>query len=259
MRPYIGITGFMSRDEMDAMLALLPENCRHMLMVGVLANQRTIRGEPQKRPNRNPKKEDIEKIFPPPSIWPASGNRTTLNLVHYNTKDGSNLADQLSLMMLPHCDGFQLNIKWPSKWELIYFLDCYSSDIVLQIGGRAAGMFESSPKELAKKVSDEYYGLINYVLLDMSGGFGKPLIADALRPHLEAIRDLWPELGLGIAGGLSAETLHLVEPLIRDFPDISIDAEGLLRDADDRLDLEKAKAYLLGALELFDKHVSNSP
>lgn len=253
MRPYIGVTGFMSQSEVEAIMTLLPQNCRHLLMVGVLASQRTLKGEPQKRPNRNPKKEDIENIFPAPSIWPASGNRTTLNLIHYNTKDNSDLSDQLFWIMCPNCDGFQLNIAWPSKWELIYFLDSYSMDIVLQVGGRAFGQFESSPAELAKKIMD-YRGLIDAVLLDMSGGLGRPMDAETLRPHLEAIRSAWPELGLGVAGGLSAETLHLAKPIIRDFPDISIDAEGRLRDADDRLDLEKTRAYVLGALELFAKH-----
>lgn len=252
MRPYIGITGFMSREEVEAMNALMPEDCRHLLMVGILANQRTLHGEPQKRLNRNPKKIDIEKIFPNPSIH-TSGNRTTLNLIHYNTKDTSNLSYQLFQMMCGGCDGFQLNIKWPSKWELINFLDCYSMDIVLQVGGRALQELECSPQQLANKVM-EYKGLVDYVLLDMSGGQGMPLDTDALRPHLEALRLAMPNLGLGVAGGLSAETLHLVEPLIRDFPDLSIDAENLLRDAEDRLNLEKAKAYLLGALEIFAKY-----
>lgn len=252
MRPYIGITGFVSHEEVEAMLALMPENCEHLLMVGVLASQRTLHGEPPKRPNRNPKKEDIENIFPNPSIH-NSGNRTTLNLIHYNTKDDSDLSDQLFRMMCRDCDGFQLNIAWPSKWELIYFLDCLSMDIVLQVGGRALRELECSPQQLADKVM-EYKGLINYVLLDQSGGLGKPLDADALRPHLETLRLAMPNLGLGVAGGLSAETLHLIEPLIRDFPDISIDAEGLLRDAEDRLDLAKAGEYLQRALELFAKH-----
>lgn len=252
MRPYIGITGFMKHEEVEAMLTLIPENYNRTLMVGILASQKTLRGEPQKRPNRNPEKEDIENIFPEPSIW-ASGNRTTLNLIHYNTRDTANLAEQLFWMMCADCDGFQLNIAWPSIPDLEYLAKCFSWDIILQIGGRALRELERSPQQLADKVM-EYKGLIDCVLLDQSGGLGKPLNADALRPHLEALQLAMPNLGLGVAGGLSAETLHLVEPLIRDFPDISIDAKGLLRDAEDRLDLAKAGEYLQRALELFARN-----
>jgi len=119
MRPYIGITGFMSREEVDAMLALMPPDSKRMLMVGILANQKTLRNEPQKRPNISPVKEEIEKIFPPFSIN-DSENRVTFNLIHYNTRDASDLSDQLFQIMCGDCDGFQLNIAWPPKWELIY-------------------------------------------------------------------------------------------------------------------------------------------
>lgn len=255
MQPYIGITGFMSLDEVEEIMKLIPKNPSHALMVGVLASYRTLRCEPQKRPNRNPRLIDIQDIFP--CRWlHRNGKRMTHNLVHYNTKDASSLADQLCKMARcskSDCDGFQLNIAWPPQKELEKFLQQYMRRIVLQVGGRALKELEKSPTELANRIFD-YYGLIDAVLLDMSGGLGRPLDANMLRPYLEKLRETWPDLGLGVAGGLSAETLHLVEPIIRDFPDVSIDAEGRLRDAEDRLDMEKAKTYFLGALEMFSKH-----
>jgi hypothetical protein len=257
MWPYIGITGFVCCEEIEFIAKLMPPNCRQTLMAGILVSQRTLKGEPQKRPNRNPSLEQLKNIFPSEKST-SEKSTTTLHLIHYNTKDASSLGDQMvQIYNLPDlfCDGFQLNITWPPKWEIIYFLENTSilPYIVLQVGGRAFGMFESSPKELAKKIT-EYRGLINAVLLDMSGGLGRPMDAGILRPHIEAISGTFPEVGIAVAGGLSAETLHLAEPIIRDFSDISIDAEGRLRDVEDNLDLEKAKNYLLGALELYAKY-----
>ena len=58
-------------------------------------------------------------------------------------------------------------------------------------------------------------------------------------------------MGLVVAGGLSPTTLHLVQPLIEEFPDVSIDAEGRLRDHEDHLDLQVAGQYLSKAFKMF--------
>lgn len=58
-------------------------------------------------------------------------------------------------------------------------------------------------------------------------------------------------MGLGVAGGLSPSTLDLIGPLISDFPDLSIDAESLLRDKDDRIDTVQAGDYIGRARQSF--------
>jgi hypothetical protein len=56
---------------------------------------------------------------------------------------------------------------------------------------------------------------------------------------------------LVIAGGLSDSTLDLLDALVGVFPEMSIDAEGRLRDANDRLDLVRAAQYVRHAYALF--------
>jgi len=105
------------------------------------------------------------------------------------------------------------------------------------------------PKKLRKAVNP-YKGLVDYVLLDPSGGIGRQFDPEVERPYLEALVDMG--IGLGVAGGLSPSTLHLLEPLVKDFPQLSIDAEGRLRNQDDQLDLTVVSSYLQKAYELLD-------
>lgn len=249
LKPYIGITGFMSQSEVSAVLDVLPENSSRSLMVGVLASQKTIfRCERGKWPNRYPKAVDIASIFP--------NHPLALNLIHYNTKEPETLADQLDKITEDvggeYLDGFQLNVTWPDPRALEQFRhDHQDMFIVLQIGHTAFDQVGSSPSALAKRVASDYLGLIEYVLLDPSGGLGKPIDPAEAFLYLDVLRDQQVEqfIWLGVAGGLSPLTLNLVEPLAGNFPELCI--EGRLRDADDHLHLNTAKMYVSKALEVF--------
>lgn len=49
-----------------------------------------------------------------------------------------------------------------------------------------------------------------------------------------------------VAGALSAETLPRAEPLLARFPRLSLDAEGRLRDGEDRLAPERGRLRAAG-------------
>lgn len=77
--------------------------------------------------------------------------------------------------------------------------------------------------------------------------------AEALIPFVRAIRQSFPCLGVTVAGGLGPDSMCLVEPLVRKFPGISIDARGKLRpsgNALDPIDWEMAEGYLSEASRL---------
>ena len=246
MKPYIGITGFMHRGEVDAVLGVFPEDSPRKLMVGVLASEKTLSGQTNKRPGRYPDRLAVQHIF--------SDSPLALNLVHYNTKNPETLTTQMrafaELFGGPYFHGFQLNVAWPSPSKLANYRATCKGVIVLQIGAHAVEMVDNSPEKLAERVA-EYRGLVEYVLLDPSGGKGQPFDTEQARLYLRALAEKDLGIGLGVAGGLSAETLYLVEPLVEEFPDLSIDAEGRLRDENDNLDLEAAKRYASAALKLF--------
>ncbi|MBI3074869.1 MAG: hypothetical protein HYY92_01485 [Parcubacteria group bacterium] len=255
-KPYIGITGFMSVGEvlsiLDTAEGTIPANANRLVMVGVLASQKTMRGISNKWPNRYPPKDRIDGLF--------QNHPHALNLIHYNTKEEGTLAEQLHAMTEiggPNLHGFQLNIAWPSLAVLYEFRRRHPTKVVvLQIGAHALAMVKHSPEWLVKMTA-HYEPVADYVLLDPSGGTGKPLDVEEMRGYLRALTARKLAMGLGIAGGLSPATLHNIAPLAREFPDMSIDAEGRLRTEDDHLDLAIAKEYLREASALFTSAAKN--
>lgn len=268
---YIGVTGFMSRQEVELVLQTLPSNFGvvndeqvRKLMVGMLISGKTIKGIPNKWPKRYPSPEVIPTIF--------VEDPRVLNLVHYNTseKDPERIVEemcQIEEMSGPHFHGFQLNMVWPSvfmiiqKWLTKNVPSGYSrkqKTIVLQCGGRAMAQFNHSPGQLVEKLT-EYEGVVDYVLIDPSGGLGTPFDTGFAINFLKELFETTclPTMNFGIAGGLSPKTLpDLLVPILERFPEISIDAEGRLRTIEDNLSIEIANEYLELSENLFRKYQS---
>lgn len=243
-RSYVGVTGFMASSEVGMVLGAVPEKPRYSLMVGVLASGKTLRGEPGKWPGRYPVIGNIENIF-------VSDPRA-VNLIHYATADRVNLSDQLNKLVEiagPRLHGFQLNICWPNPGDLEGVAK-RNMRLVLQIGAKA---LEQSQSVLGFcELLGAYDGLITDVLIDPSGGTGQLFDIEAARARLSIIREYFPELGFGVGGGLSPETIDAIAPLVSEFPGLSIDAEGRLRtpQPEDKLDLERAKKYVARAFQI---------
>lgn len=245
--PYIGVTGFMNREQVDAALCDFPRTPFLKLMVGVLASDKTMAGLPNNHPGKYPHQERIANIF--------SDDPRAFNLVHYNTHDQKDLARQLDRLFEAggiDCHGAQLNISWPNPDELVRSRRAWSDkQIVLQLGSEAFNGVKLNPEMLAKHLR-QYVGLIDYVLFDMSGGLGVGLDIQLATNCFEQYLKLGlnKSFGFGLAGGLSAETVGALAPLFRASRNLSIDAEGRLR-TDDCLDTAKTRAYLAAAAKLY--------
>ena len=252
--PYIGVTGFMHRHEVNTAIEILDgfgkKDVRNQrrLMVGVLASSKTLAGIPNKWPMRYPEPRMFASLFPP--------DRRTVNLIHYATDDQGTLKDQLlKLVSLGEYffDGFQLNMAWPEprSIQLPNHLR-----MVLQLGDIALTECGNDPKTAAKRLKeynhvDQQTSVITDVLIDGSCGHGTPLNAEKTEAYIAAITESCPNLGIGVAGGLSAETLGSIKPLLKKYPRLSFDAEGKLRDADDHLDRAAMSTYIKDAYSLF--------
>lgn len=127
MKPYIGITGFMKREEVDEVLKVWPLDFPgRRLMIGVLASQKTLTGQKHKRPNRYPDMAYVDSIF--------RDSPAALNLIHYNTKDFKALGDQLvraAWLGGKHVHGLQLNIAWPTPYSLRIYRQAFPGAAVI--------------------------------------------------------------------------------------------------------------------------------
>lgn len=241
MKPYVGITGFMTRAESTRALELFHEldleQLGYSLMVGVLASSKTLKGMPNKWPGRYP---DVNQIA---DIWPLG--RDALRLVHYATDERETLRFQLqTLDELTLCNGFQLNITWPDPSEL---LEQVHKTIVLQVGRQAMAEHEFAPSRIADRL-EAYVGCVAGVLFDASGGRGELVDEALIVPILNECRRRGLPFGWGVAGGLSAATLRYIDPFFEVCPSLSFDAEGRLRLADgDRLNEIAVEEYLKAA------------
>ncbi len=253
--PYIGVTGFCSRSEVDAVLAALPAEPNRLLMCGVLLSNALLSGQPSDAPNRCPAPDAIAGIF--------LDDPRCLNLVHYRPQPGADVADALTRATEvggPNCHGVQINATrgapWPNPGALEAYRErCGPSRIVFQAGREAMGSVNHRPDQLARRCA-EFSSLVTDVLVDASEGLGLPLDAARSADYLEAIRSAAPELGLVVAGGLHADNVSaLLSPLLPEWAAVSIDAEGRLRDADDRLDVAAAAEYLSAATELLNSYI----
>ncbi len=252
--PYIGITDFMNSEQVQAMLRVFERHRRsgsqRKLHVGVMMSHKTLHDIPSRWQNAFPPKWMIGDIF--------YSNRT-YNCLHYaDYDDNPGLQNSIPSALMyggVGTNALQLDMVWPNPDKIangVYAWGDRKIEVILQVGRKALDVVQNDPKLFVDKLR-EYDGVIHRILLDKSGGQGRGMDAVGLLPFARAIRDNFPELGLVVAGGLGPETMHLVEPIVKEFPDVSIDAQGRLRpsgNALDPIDWDLAEVYLAKALQL---------
>ncbi|HRY52871.1 MAG TPA: hypothetical protein P5089_03470 [Candidatus Portnoybacteria bacterium] len=248
MDSYIGITGFMGRQEVKDVLRSFSKGSKRKLMVGVLASSKTLNGQQNKYPGRYPKIEKIKDIF--------FQDPRVINLIHYSTDEPKPLINQLTFLMDIagfNIQGIQLNIAWPKIDQLALFKETFPGQkIVLQVGSNAMEKVKRDPWKIADEIKKYIRAeAIDGILLDSSGGKGAVANFSFYQQCIKELEGY--DIGIGVAGGLKAELLPIIRMPYYCFPKVSLDAEGALRDKQDDLDIAKANAYAKGAIELLDQ------
>ncbi|MEK6849659.1 MAG: hypothetical protein AABY01_03770 [Nanoarchaeota archaeon] len=253
-KPYIGVTGPTSVEEVDSILGsfldagLFPE-CDVTPMVGFLVSYKTMNGQAT---------ENLR--YPPVASLPALVAATrdrALPTIHYNSRE-QNLAGQVKTLFGPLkglCKTVQLNVSWP-EFQQVAAMKYHGLDIILQLSQGA--MEGKTPVEIANKVAS-YGHNIDYVLIDPSGGKGKEFDMDRSQDIWSALTSQCIPLTIGFAGGFTGENVRgRVHNLrMRGAEKFSIDAEGGLRDkksnayGDDTFNAEKTAAYIKNAVHAF--------
>jgi hypothetical protein len=246
IRPYVGVSGVTSRAETVAACSALPK-CDRDLMVGALVSEKTLAGQQNRYFRRYPKIASIAGIF--------TDDPRCLNLVHFGADAPPDATTLIRLFELagPLCHGFQFNGTWPCRGDLFRLHEAAAHrgrDLRVVLQCRCSG-----PSDLAWLTVPSvahYDGIITDVLADASGGTGKPLERHHVDAWRKNVASAWRDrpIGIGVAGGLCAETIPGVADLLR--AGASCDAEGRLRDDADgggRLDLDRVKAYIMAVAE----------
>lgn len=251
--PYIGITDFMTQEQVKNMLAVFlahrSPDSKRKLHVGVMMSYKTLNGIPTKWTNAFPKNEDIHKIFlDDPNIF---------NVLHYADYDGIDVLNNLvqaTNFGIGMIDALQLDMVWPDPTFVKEYRELWPQvQIIIQGNTKALELVDNDIDRFVVRLK-EYEHSIDYVLLDKSMGKGLGMDAVGLAPLAQVIQDELPHLGLAAAGGLGPDTMHLVQPLVELFPGISIDAQGQLRSAGrtalDPIEWDRAEKYLIESLKI---------
>lgn len=258
LSPYTGITDFTDLTQVRCMLKVFKSNLqkvsRRKLHVGVMMSYKTLWNMQTKWSQAFSPKETIRDIFHPIS---TDAGRYIYNCLHYaDYEDMTGTVDLAKAFQYagPFMDAIQLDMPWPDH-EMIDTAIRFTGnnpEVILQVGKRSIEEADNDPNNVVERLK-AYDGIIHRVLLDKSMGKGLGMDAEGLLPYARAIKKAFPHLGLVVAGGLGPNTMHLVHPLVEEFPDISIDAQGKLRasgNALDPIDWDMAEEYLVAASKI---------
>lgn len=249
---YIGITDFTNAGEVFNMLRVFnthkPYWWKGLLHVGVMMSYKTLNNLPTKWTDAWPPKEKVQSIF--------LQNKDLLNVIHYADYEGIDIFQSLKQVHIlggENLHAIQLDMIWPSPEEIKKFRrDESEVGIILQVNRKCLELNGYDDLELLRKLK-EYGSSIDVVLLDMSAGKGIPMEPAILLPRIEMLSEQLPKLDIAVAGGLGPKTINLVEPIWKNYPEVSIDAQGQLRpshNALDPIDWRLAEDYLTRALQL---------
>lgn len=270
---YIGVSDVYNPEDARAMadeLRAHRTDLTRKLMVGVMAHPLSL------DPNKGkgiPVCEEVRKVFPERERLASAfiADPDVMPTIHYadlyGPNAGQNVYKNLEACVEyggPNLQAIQLDVTWPDARELARFKEAHSHAIVLQVGKKAMQAANNDPQQVVEKLH-EYGNSIDYVLFDASMGRGKSMEQNELFPLLRAVQKQLPYLSLAVAGGLGPGSVReLLEPIAREFPNISIDAQGLLKRPDsprDDLghfvstygaDLDRSRKYIQESCEVLD-------
>ncbi len=246
-KPYVGVTGPVSVGEVECLVgkffrAGYSFDSPHMPMIGFLVSSETLEGKTVNR--RYPPIDELNLLV---SLTIGKA----LPMIHYRSREGKTLYDQVSkvfngLYEEGLCRAIQFNINWPDIHQIELVKDKFP-EMQIVFAATSGVMKGGTPQEVVKRIG-EYEKLLDYILIDPSGGKGSEFdVKTSLEFHKELQTQI-PTSTVGFAGGFTGENVGRIVSEIRDVlgsSDFCIDAEGGLRDkvtsafGDDTFNVEK--------------------
>jgi phosphoribosylanthranilate isomerase len=222
-----------------------------------MMSRKTLCGLPTTWTQAFPRNEEVADIF-------EEDQAAILNVLHY--ADYAEVHFEQCLRMASAYGGrkmqaIQLDMRWPDVGVIREYRSTQRDIwIILQIGRQCFDDVGDDPEKIARRL-EPYAETVDAVLLDRSMGSGTLLDPAKTLPHLRRISAEFPKMGLAIAGGLGPETVDIIKPILAEFPQVSIDAQGRLRRSGksmDPIEWDLAETYLRRAIALFQTPASSS-
>lgn len=240
--PYIGITGFKTPHEINTIAEAVNEYPIGYVMFGITSSNKRLL-DPTSSGKTSPRLDSIYQMVN------AVPNHH-LPMIHYYTPNLDQLAEEV-IALFDYCGiagrcGLQINALWPDPEQIkilhasIQRSFCGSGlghmKITLQLPKKA---LEATNHEIIEKLK-EYQGLIDYALIDPSGGMGENFNITRATLLMKMISEKLEEITPGVAGGFSAENVaERIEEIGKQtlcnccnqatLHDYCIDAQGKLR------------------------------
>ncbi len=255
LKPYVGVTGLTSVEEVrqtikDFNYSGFNLQSSHIPMIGFLASFKTLYLKSTKN-KRYPKIENLQKLL-------EECQKKVLPTIHYNSKyfEEINLSKQISDLMGKYydkelCRTIQLNIPFPKISEIEKIKENMPElKIIFQASQNIID--NKTSNEIVEKIS-QYKNLINYILIDPSGGQGKEFNIDFSVELYKKMSKEFPQLLVGFAGGFSGENVskRVCDLICRCWDTgFNIDAESGLRTklsenyGNDLYNWKKVKKYI---------------
>jgi hypothetical protein len=269
--PYVGVSGVVGPEQHRALahLAETTDLIHHrQLLIGIKAVHKTQWLDIDNKYGRQwyPVGDELTRVLDPaPDTFNVAqmylDPKTTIADPDYDRA----FTEKVIIRAGAQLDGVQYDMlpyhEAPSAFtDLVKTVKQHGKQLIIQCHGPAMSVGADTAIEDLKRLSPE----IDFVLFDASHGTGTQMNPDTLKHFLEvAYADAdFSDYGtqVGIAGGLHGNNLRsMLSGILREFPDISWDAEGKLHHSiqdggNGRLTKDKVQPYLSASVRLLDHH-----
>jgi len=265
-KPYVGVAGFMSGDEIMAAIETVPPKSTHSLAIGILTSAKTLRGEANKYPTRYPKVEDIAGLVAHGKDVVATNQLPVEFIAHYAVGDINDVELELERLGQLVCDakfdGVQLNLPphWTGDRRLHGAILSWLQGVRVIVQIRPPRQGDPLVDLVESAIGAATNANVTDLLLDASAGQGVELnpvwasmMIHAIRGRLR-IHESMP-LGLGVAGGLGPGKLAAVWSLMTTHGPLGFDVEsGVRMPGSDEMVIGSLQRYLRDAWEMLGAH-----
>lgn len=251
--PYIGVTDFMSHDQVLQAVAAISEDVFRRLHVGHMMSYKTYHGIPTETGWENIwlRGEKLEALFQPhPKVF---------NVLHfadyshpYSLTDSSDLIGACKECG-PYLQGLQLDMIWPRASLIQEVKSAFPHlEIILQLGKTSLQILEKSEGFFDLEL-ERYSKYVDYFLIDWGMGKGQPMDLEMVGSYLDMSCEVLSQEKIAVAGGLGPHTYEVIRGFLQKYPLVSCDAQGQMRStckATDPIEMERVCEYIQGVCSL---------